>query len=146
MVLVMSMINCVTSPYMYLYRSRRINLEIHRLFGLPFKFPGRKKQNVYSRNPQRLETIPPSPGIQIENVCTENEDLNVGFSYPKQEPSTSAFHTFINKIISMKNFIWNNWLEIINFSLDVNIPVTNSTNPNTEATSTFSKEYSLVPS
>ncbi|CAL4100899.1 unnamed protein product [Meganyctiphanes norvegica] len=147
MVLVMSLSNCVTSPYMYLYRSRRIKREIHRLVGLSFKSSaGGTKRNVQPRSPMQLDIIPASPVV----VPNENIDPVEGFRFPKpDEPPSpmSSVAVFINKIISMREFICNNWTELINFSLHrSSIPIAGSSTSQETTTHTFPHEYSLVPS
>ncbi|KAG0721463.1 Alpha-1B adrenergic receptor [Chionoecetes opilio] len=105
-VMIMALSNTALSPYVYLYRSRRIQREVRRLLGLPLS--ATKIQTGSGRRrplPRQLQMIPPSP-----TVLDANFDAALAPVLSSQGIThSSPFTTLITKLFRAKGFPGEPW-------------------------------------
>lgn len=106
-VMMLALSNGALSPYVYLYRSRRIQREVRRLLGLPLSATkiqgggsGRRRQL-----PRPLQMIPPSP-----TALDANFDSSLGPPLTRPGfPHSSPFTALITKLFRAKGFPGEPW-------------------------------------
>lgn len=105
--MMLALSNSAVSPYVYLYRSRRIQREVRRLLGLPLSSTkiqgggsGRRRQL-----PRPLQMIPPSPTALEANFDSSLAPPLVRSGFPHPSP----FTTLITKLFRAKGFAGEPW-------------------------------------
>ena len=99
--------NAAVSPYVYLYRSRRIQREVRRLLGLPLSATKIQTGSGRRRPLPRLQLqmIPPSP-----TVLDANFDSSLGPPLSRQGfTHPSPFTALITKLFRAKGFPGEPW-------------------------------------
>ncbi|CAL4063879.1 unnamed protein product, partial [Meganyctiphanes norvegica] len=118
-VMVLALSNSAVSPYIYLYRSRRIQREVRRLFGLSLKssLGGSRGFNSARRLPLRLqlEMIPPSPTVLDGNFDLDSTTIALYHNLqPKIIPvHVSPFTTVINKLFRLNSIKSEPWEDVV---------------------------------
>lgn len=107
--MMLALSNSAVSPYVYLYRSRRIQREVRRLLGLPLSSTkiqgggsGRRRQLL----PRPLQMIPPSPTALEANF---DSSLIPPLVRSSGLPHPSPFTTLITKLFRAKGFAGEPW-------------------------------------
>lgn len=103
--------NAAVSPYVYLYRSRRIQREVRRLLGLPLSANKAQGGGSGRRRPflRPLQMIPPSPTALDANFDSSLGPplARTGLLHP------SPFTTLITKLFRAKGFAGEPWRDSI---------------------------------
>ncbi|XP_066972292.1 5-hydroxytryptamine receptor 5B-like isoform X1 [Macrobrachium rosenbergii] len=113
-VMVLALSNSAISPYLYLYRSRRIQREVRRLLGLPLS--GTKTTGGSSRRrPQprlQLEMIPPSPTVPNGNFESPLDPYHL-MVRDQRAVRPSPLTVIFNKLFRAKGLAWEPWRDSI---------------------------------
>ncbi|XP_064097375.1 5-hydroxytryptamine receptor 5B-like isoform X2 [Macrobrachium nipponense] len=113
-VMVLALSNSAISPYLYLYRSRRIQREVRRLLGLPLS--GTKTAGGSSRRrPQprlQLEMIPPSPTVPNGNFESPLDPYHL-MVRDQRAVRPSPLTVIFNKLFRAKGLAWEPWRDSI---------------------------------
>lgn len=107
-VMMLALSNAAVSPYVYLYRSRRIQREVRRLLGLPLSATKAQGGGGSGRRrplPRQLQMIPPSPTALEANFDTSLGPPLVRPGFPHPSPFTSL----ITKLFRAKGFPGEPW-------------------------------------
>ncbi|XP_045121072.1 adenosine receptor A2a-like isoform X1 [Portunus trituberculatus] len=106
-VMMLALSNAAVSPYVYLYRSRRIQREVRRLLGLPLSATKIQTGSGRRRPLPRLQLqmIPPSPTVLDANFESSLGPplARQGFTHP------SPFTALITKLFRAKGFPGEPW-------------------------------------
>ncbi|XP_053652915.1 probable G-protein coupled receptor No18 isoform X2 [Cherax quadricarinatus] len=132
LVLLLALSNSAVSPYVYLYRSRRIQREVRRLLGLPLST--KTSGGSYRRRPHsglQLQMIPPSPTIPDANFDSGMNPYVV-IRRGQLAPHRSPLAAILTKLFRAKGFAWESWRDSF----------TSSTSSSTVTTSTSSASTS----
>ncbi|XP_069170931.1 probable G-protein coupled receptor No18 isoform X1 [Procambarus clarkii] len=126
-VMVLALTNSVVSPYVYLYRSRRIQREVRRLLGLPLSSAKSSAGSSRRRPPSRLtlEMIPPSPTMPDANF---NSALNpyLVMCSGQMGSRRSPLAALLNKLFRAKGFTWEPWRDSITSTTSSSTATTSS--------------------
>lgn len=109
-VMMLALSNSAVSPYVYLYRSRRIQREVRRLLGLSLSATksvgGSSRRRPHPR--LQLEMIPPSPTVPDVNFDAAINPYIV-MCRGRTGARNSPLATIINKLFRAKGFAWESW-------------------------------------
>lgn len=124
-VMMLALSNSAVSPYVYLYRSRRIQREVRRLLGLPLSATkiqgggsGRRRQL-----PRPLQMIPPSPTALEANFDSSLAPPLVRSGLPHPSP----FTTLITKLFRAKGFAGEPWRDSLTSTISSSTITSSST-------------------
>ncbi|XP_047475453.1 beta-3 adrenergic receptor-like isoform X1 [Penaeus chinensis] len=126
MILVLS--NSAISPYVYLYRSRRIQREVRRLLGLPLsagKSPGGSSRRGRPLLHLQLEMIPPSPTVP-DGYFDRALDPYILPCKDQRAAPQSPLQAILNKFFRAVGFAWEPWRDSITSNSSASTATSNS--------------------
>ncbi|XP_042226652.1 probable G-protein coupled receptor No18 isoform X2 [Homarus americanus] len=143
-VLVLALSNSALSPYLYLYRSRRIQREVRRLFGLPLSSTkssigggGSSRRRQYLRH--QLEIIPPSPTVPDANFeAGMNPYLVMCKGGGQRGSRASPLTAILNKLFRAKGFAWDPWRDSFTSTTSSSTTTTSSSTSSSSSNSSGS--------
>ncbi|KAG7178290.1 Adenosine receptor A2a-like, partial [Homarus americanus] len=141
---VVVIVNSALSPYLYLYRSRRIQREVRRLFGLPLSSTkssigggGSSRRRQYLRH--QLEIIPPSPTVPDANFeAGMNPYLVMCKGGGQRGSRASPLTAILNKLFRAKGFAWDPWRDSFTSTTSSSTTTTSSSTSSSSSNSSGS--------
>ncbi|KAK7068374.1 hypothetical protein SK128_024191 [Halocaridina rubra] len=113
-VMILALSNSAISPYVYLYRSRRIQREVRRLLGLPLSAT-KSTGGSSLRRPHphlQLEMIPPSPTVPDGNFESPLNPYHL-ICQDQRAARPSPLTVIFNKLFRAKGLGWEPWRDSI---------------------------------